>query len=174
MTSINSSFGGGCRYPQNPMQSQNLQPPPNMTVPSMDSSSMQTPPGMDMSGISSQTGGSSLGMGGQSCMGNGTMSSNNQQQLIPLIVQTLGAVAMSMQAILAQMQQMGGGQGQAQSDGSSGACTGAGTGASLQQPQPSPSNYEVQPEFSAQSPPIGNSDIPPAYTGMDMLPMPPQ
>ena len=174
MTSINSSFGGGCMYPQNPMQSQNLQPPPDMTVPSMDPCSMQMPPGMNMSGISGQTGDSSLDTGGQSRMGGGTMSSNNQQQLIPLIVQTLGAVAMSLQAILAQMQQMGGGQAQPQPDGSSGACMGAETGASLPQPQPSVSNYGVQPAFSAQSPPTGNSDIPPAYTATDTLPMPPQ
>ena len=173
MTSINSYCGGGM-YPQSQMQSQYMQPPSDTSASSMDRSSMQTIPGMDMSGISDQTGDSSSGVGGQSCMGDGTMSSNNQQQLIPLIVQTLGAVAMSLQAILAQMQQMGGGQAQPQPDGSSGACMGAETGASLPQPQPSVSNYGVQPAFSAQSPPTGNSDIPPAYTATDTLPMPPQ
>jgi len=135
---------------------------------------MQMPPGMNMSGISGQTGDSSLDTGGQSRMGGGTMSSNNQQQLIPLIVQTLGAVAMSLQAILAQMQQVGGGQAQSQSGGSSGACMGAEMGSPLQQPPPSASGYEAQSPFSEQSRPTGNSDIPLAYTNADTLPMPPQ
>jgi hypothetical protein len=174
MTSINSSFGGGGVYPQSQMQSQYMQPPSDTSASSMDPYSMQTIPGMDMSGISGQTGDSSLDTGGQSCMGGGMMSSNNQQQLMPLIVQTLGAVAMSLQAILAQMQQMGGGQAQSQPDSSSGACMGAEISPPLQQLQPFPSRCESQSPFSAQSPPIGNSDIPPAYTSMDMLPMPPQ
>jgi hypothetical protein len=138
------------------------------------------PQAPEPSGGTGQYGSTCGGMGG-----GGEASPNNQQQMIQLLAQTVGALSMALQVIMMQFQQMTGGQSQEPSShegvsGESEVPTGGhvppeqGThGETGAETLPAEESHVPQPDVSTEHGQTHNSGLP-YFTAEDTLPMFPQ